>query len=165
MHWRIAADRATAGAGERLVYTVTATNAGTAPFIGATVIDDLTDVLAHATFNGDATGGATFDPATGLLTWRADVPAGAAVTMTYSVTAGEVATETDIVNRLRSGRPRQQLPGPPPTLTARSAPRSCPQRPALAVARGPAVDSRLWQWPRIRTRLWQWPRIRLRLRR
>jgi hypothetical protein len=62
-------------------------------------------VLAHATFDGDASVGATFDAATGRLTWRTDVPAGGTSTVAYGVTAADVGTETVIVNPIRSDDP------------------------------------------------------------
>jgi uncharacterized repeat protein (TIGR01451 family) len=110
VRWRITVDRPEAAAGERFTYTITATNVGTAPFPGATVMDDLTDVLAHAAFDGDAPAGAAFDPATGLLRWQGDVAAGAVVTVTYGVSAGDVPAETVVVNALRSADPGSNCP-------------------------------------------------------
>jgi uncharacterized repeat protein (TIGR01451 family) len=105
VHWRIAVDRPSAVAGERLVYTITATNTGTGVFVGAAVVDDLSGVLAHATFDDGATGGAVFDPATRRLTWRGDVPAGGTATVSYRVTAADVDAETVVDNPIRSDDP------------------------------------------------------------
>ncbi|CCH30118.1 DUF11 domain-containing protein [Actinosynnema sp. NPDC047251] len=81
------ASPATAKPGEKVTYTVTVRNPGTATYVGATFSDDLTGVLDDATYNGDATAGAgSVTYAAPNLTWRHDLPAGTTVTVTYSVT-------------------------------------------------------------------------------
>ncbi|WP_261165246.1 DUF11 domain-containing protein [Microbacterium sp. Marseille-Q6965] len=73
-------------AGDVVTYTVTVTQAGPAG-VAASVVDDLSDVLDDATYNGDvaATGGtASVDGAT--LSWAGDMAPGDEVTITYSVT-------------------------------------------------------------------------------
>ncbi|WP_245573904.1 internalin [Amycolatopsis nigrescens] len=83
------------GPGDTVTYTVTLTNDGTADWTGATVTDDLADVLDDATYRDDATatgsdgapaGTLTYDGAGRKLRWAGDVPQGGTVTITYSVT-------------------------------------------------------------------------------
>ncbi|MFC7481816.1 hypothetical protein ACFQX7_19685 [Luedemannella flava] len=58
-------------------------------FPGATVTDDLTDVLKDATYVGATSQGAPKPPdpvfTSPNLTWGGDVPAGRTITLTYSV--------------------------------------------------------------------------------
>jgi uncharacterized repeat protein (TIGR01451 family) len=75
--------------GGTMTYTVTLTNPGTAAYVRATVTDDLTDVIDDATYNYDENdngAGGSFTVALPSLTWTGDVPVGATVTITYSVT-------------------------------------------------------------------------------
>ncbi|MFJ2738110.1 DUF6923 family protein [Streptomyces sp. NPDC087440] len=79
--------------GDRVTYTVTVTNTGKAPYENARFEDDLTGVLDDAKYNGDAaatTGTPTY--AAPKLSWSGDVPAGATVTVTYSVTVNKPAS-------------------------------------------------------------------------
>lgn len=76
--------------GDTVMYTVTATNTGLAPFTTAkpaTVIDDLTGVLDDATYNNDAvsTVGAVGYTAPRWV-WQNALDAGKSVEVTYSVT-------------------------------------------------------------------------------
>ncbi|MFC5731586.1 MULTISPECIES: CshA/CshB family fibrillar adhesin-related protein [Nocardioides] len=78
--------------GDTITYTVTAQNTGTGDFTAANparVGDDLSGVLDDATYNNDAT--ADRDPTTptygaGTVSWTGALPAGATVTITYTVT-------------------------------------------------------------------------------
>jgi uncharacterized repeat protein (TIGR01451 family) len=73
--------------GTEVAYTVTVTNTGTADYTAddpASFTDDLTAVLDDASYNGDATGGATY--AAPVLSWSGALPVGATQTVTYSVT-------------------------------------------------------------------------------
>ncbi|MFB8201179.1 DUF7927 domain-containing protein, partial [Kitasatospora purpeofusca] len=88
------ADTATAKPGGTVRYTVTARNDGAVPVTGAVVTDDLGGVVDDAAYNNDATatvGGTptanrpAYDPADRTLRWSGDIPAGATVTITYTV--------------------------------------------------------------------------------
>ncbi|MDX3386646.1 GEVED domain-containing protein [Streptomyces niveiscabiei] len=73
--------------GEKVTYTVTLTNPGTADYTGATFTDDLTDVIDDAAYDNDA--GATAGTASysaPKVNWTGTVPAGGTVTVTYSAT-------------------------------------------------------------------------------
>lgn len=75
--------------GDEITYTVTVEHVGTADVPDANFLDDLSDVLDDATFNGDATasgGTVDFDAASGELTWLGDLVSGDTITITYSVT-------------------------------------------------------------------------------
>ena len=82
------ASATTVAAGGVLTYSVHITNNGTVAFTSASpaiISDDLSAVLDDATYNGDATHGATVSGST--LTWSGPLAIGASITITYSVTA------------------------------------------------------------------------------
>ncbi|GAA2078900.1 hypothetical protein GCM10009840_12500 [Pseudolysinimonas kribbensis] len=73
--------------GEVVPYTITVTNTGQVDYTAAapaTFTDSLSDVLDDATYDNDATGGATYAAPT--LSWSGPLAVGATVTITYSVT-------------------------------------------------------------------------------
>ncbi|WP_330270900.1 DUF11 domain-containing protein [Lentzea sp. NBC_00516] len=81
------ADRAEAKPGEKVTYTVVVTNTGATMLRDAAFVDDMTEVLDDATYNGDAastSGLATY--AAPKLTWKGDLAVGASETVRYSVT-------------------------------------------------------------------------------
>jgi large repetitive protein len=81
------ADVATATPGDRVAYTIVATNSGQTPYTGIAVTDLLTGVLDDAGYDGNATADAGAVSVTGAtLTWTGGLAIGAAVTITYSVT-------------------------------------------------------------------------------
>ncbi|KAA2252568.1 DUF11 domain-containing protein [Solihabitans fulvus] len=84
------ADKADTKPGDKVTYTVTATNSGQTVLTAATFTDDLTGVLPNAAYNADAkaTIGSTTYTAP-KLTWTGDLAIGASVTVTYSVTVKE----------------------------------------------------------------------------
>lgn len=73
--------------GAKVGYTITVVNTGQADYTAATpasFTDDMTDVLDDATYNDDATHGATLSGTT--LSWAGPLAVGATLKVTYSVT-------------------------------------------------------------------------------
>jgi len=69
-------------------YTVTVTNSGQTPYVGAAFTDSLVGVLDESTYNGDVSatsGTAVFSSPN--VTWSGDLAVGASATVTFSVTA------------------------------------------------------------------------------
>lgn len=99
------ADQTGAVVGSTVQYTITATNTGEAAYTGVTISDDLASVVDKAVYNADATattGAVTY--AAPALTWTGNLAAGAAVTITYSVTVDDAATPgATLTNRVESG--------------------------------------------------------------
>ncbi|MFF0741844.1 hypothetical protein ACFYVL_15720 [Streptomyces sp. NPDC004111] len=88
------ANPTTAKPGDTVTYTVTASNEGTAAYRGASFTDDLSRILDDATYNDDvrAEGGGSATYTEPRIRWEHDLPAGASVTVTYSVTVDNPAT-------------------------------------------------------------------------
>jgi fimbrial isopeptide formation D2 family protein/uncharacterized repeat protein (TIGR01451 family) len=83
------ADGSNVDEGDEIEYTVTVTQAGEVAYDGASLADDLSDVLDDATWNGELTasgGTAGYDPANEVLSWSGDLGVGDVVTITYTVT-------------------------------------------------------------------------------
>ena len=74
----------TASPGDVLNFKITVHNSGNAAATDVPVSDDISAVLAHATYNGDCNNSCGFAAET--LTWTIDVDAGQTVTLTFSVT-------------------------------------------------------------------------------
>jgi uncharacterized repeat protein (TIGR01451 family) len=100
-------------------YTVTVTNSGQTPYTGASVVDQLGAVIDKATYNGNATatsGTVVFSAPT--LTWTGDLAVGAAVTITYSVTASPTPSgDKTMINAVSSDAVGSTCP-PSSTSTA-----------------------------------------------
>lgn len=84
--------------GQVLTYTLTGTNTGETTLPTVDIVDDLSGVLGHAVYNGDAVAmidgvpaDATPAIASDELTWTGALSAGQTITITYSVTAGAEA--------------------------------------------------------------------------
>ncbi|MER5619667.1 putative Ig domain-containing protein [Streptosporangium sp. NPDC002544] len=100
-----AASTPSAGQGETVTYTVTISNSGLTPYVGATFTDDLTDVLDDSTYNNDAVAGTgTVGYTAPDLTWTGTVPAGGSTTVVYSVTVN-TSPDGNLVNTLVSTSP------------------------------------------------------------
>jgi len=76
----------TAKPGDKLTYQITITNSGNADATNVPVSDDISAILAHATYNADCSNGCSF--ASDTLTWTIPSIAknGGSVTLTFSVT-------------------------------------------------------------------------------
>nr|BEK70980.1 hypothetical protein KPHV_82070 [Kitasatospora purpeofusca] len=88
-------------AGDRVTYTVTATNRAGGTYFGAVVTDDLSGVLDGAVYGLDAhadTGRTAY--AAPRLTWTLDLRPGATATLSYAVTVKPGAGGATLVNRL-----------------------------------------------------------------
>ncbi|MFI6453804.1 putative Ig domain-containing protein [Streptosporangium amethystogenes] len=100
-----AASTPSAGQGETVTYTVTISNSGLIPYVGATFTDDLTDVLDDSTYNNDAVAGTgTVGYTAPNLTWTGTVPASGSTTVVYSVTV-DPSPDGALVNTLVSTSP------------------------------------------------------------
>ncbi|WP_447947617.1 beta strand repeat-containing protein [Microbacterium maritypicum] len=90
--------------GSVITYTVTGVNTGETILDPVTIVDDLSGVVSHADYNGDATArigttAATAPVVTGdRLSWDGVLPVGATVTITYSVTVQADAGGTVLAN-------------------------------------------------------------------
>ncbi|WP_326556718.1 DUF7927 domain-containing protein [Micromonospora sp. NBC_01796] len=98
--------------GNTLTYTVSITNSGQIAYTAISVVDDLTDVLDDAVYNGDAgaTGG-SMSYAAPVLTWTGDLAVGVTVTVTYTVTIDNPDPgDQSMVNSISSGAPGANCP-------------------------------------------------------
>lgn len=105
--------------GQVIEYTVTGTNTGATVLNPASIADDLSGVLAHATYNSDiatsvdgtpvASGAATING--NDLSWTGALQPGQAVTITYSVTVGP-ETSGEILKNTVSGTATPTTPKP-----------------------------------------------------
>ncbi|SJN40911.1 internalin, putative [Microbacterium esteraromaticum] len=90
--------------GSTITYTVTGVNTGETALDPVSIVDDLSDVLAHASYNDDVTamidGADASAPvvADGELSWTGALAVGETVTITYSVTVNADAGGETIAN-------------------------------------------------------------------
>jgi uncharacterized repeat protein (TIGR01451 family)/fimbrial isopeptide formation D2 family protein len=87
------ADRTEVVPGQKVTYTIVVKNTGQADYTAAAPIeisDSLSEVLDDATYNNDATNGATY--AAPKLSWTGPLAAGDTETITYSVTVNDPDT-------------------------------------------------------------------------
>ena len=75
-------------------FTVLISNTGQAAYTGAVVADSLQGLFPDSVYNGDAavTGGGTLNYVDPTLRWTGDLPVGASVTVTFSVTVHDPDT-------------------------------------------------------------------------
>ena len=79
--------------GTTLGYTITVDDTGQTPYTAATVTDDLTGVLADATYNHNATATTgTLSYTSPHLTWTGNLTPGTTATITYTVTVNNPDT-------------------------------------------------------------------------
>ena len=110
------ADKTLYGPGDTVTYTVTVKNTGTSAWSAAnpaTFSDDLTNVLANANYNNNATAtSGTVSYAAPVLSWSGALAAGATATITYSVTVKSTATSTSppLTNTVSSSNPNTNCP-------------------------------------------------------
>lgn len=89
--------------GDRVTYTITATNIGKAPLIGGVFTDDLSDVLDDATYSNDHSvdiGTVTYSQP--VLTWLGDLQPGQTATLTYSFTVNATGGNNQLGNTVIS---------------------------------------------------------------
>ncbi|GAA4051634.1 DUF7507 domain-containing protein [Nonomuraea soli] len=86
---------------DTVTYTIKVTSTSPNEF-AASFTDDLTRVLDDASYNGDATGGATY--AEPVLSWKGTVPGGGEVTVTYSVTVDDPARGDGVLANVVVGK-------------------------------------------------------------
>lgn len=112
--------------GDVLTYVLTGVNTGDTALDPVAIVDDLSGVLEHATFNGDAVAtivGGTAAPAIldgDELSWTGALAVGQMVTVTYSVTVGADAVGELIENSATATAtpPGGQEITPPPGITS-----------------------------------------------
>lgn len=98
-------DTETTAAGQKVTYTIAIGNTGAVAYTDetpASFTDDLSEVLDDATYNGDATNGATY--AAPVLSWAGALEVGQVVSVTYSVTVNDPLTgDRELVNAVLPG--------------------------------------------------------------
>lgn len=101
------ASGATTAPGGKITYTVTVAQTGPGALTGVNISDDLSAVLDDATYNNDATASAgTVNVTSPTLAWTGDLPVGAVVTITYSVTVAPQGTgDGTITNTISAETP------------------------------------------------------------
>ena len=91
-------------------HTATFTNTGQVPYVGISVSDSVVGSSDDATYNGDAaatSGSLILETASGRITWTGDLPVGASVTITGSVTVNN----PDLGDRLLTTTVTTAAPG------------------------------------------------------
>jgi uncharacterized repeat protein (TIGR01451 family) len=94
-------DKTSVAPGEKLTYTVTVKNTGQVDYTAekpASFTDDFSGVADDATFNKDASNGATVDGTT--LSWSGPLAVGATTTVTYSFTVNDPDTGDQVLRNV-----------------------------------------------------------------
>ncbi len=116
------ADSSTTTPGATVQYTITVADTGQTSFAGATVTDDLTNVLDDSAYDGDATATiGTVGYASPVLTWTGDLAPADTATITYSVTVNNPDTgDKHLINTVVSSDPGSTCPpdGTDPACTS-----------------------------------------------
>ena len=96
-----------AGPGDKVDYAITVKNTGTQAYQAANFVDDLTDVLKDADYNGDhATSVGTVNYSAPVLSWTGPLAPGNTAQVTYSVTVKSPDHgDHSMVNRIVSTTP------------------------------------------------------------
>ncbi|MDT0116430.1 hypothetical protein Q9R20_05440 [Microbacterium sp. PRF11] len=112
-------DKTEVNPGDVVTYTVTVTNTGEGAYTEeapASFTDDLSKVTDDATYNGDATNGATVDGNT--LSWSGPLAVGETKTISYSVTVNTPDQGDKVLeNAVVPTGPGKQVTPPPPFVT------------------------------------------------
>ncbi|MFE4589427.1 DUF7927 domain-containing protein [Streptomyces laurentii] len=148
------ADHKTAKVGDTVKYTVTVRNTGDVPYSEMTLDDDLSEILAHATYNDDATASSgTVTHNDDTLHWAGPLPVGGTVTITYSVTiTSALPTDPKAANHVSSPDPGGNCP---PGSTDRACsveltPGEKPPKPPYGDYDGDYADTRMPALPKAR---------------
>ncbi|MGS0567212.1 isopeptide-forming domain-containing fimbrial protein [Vibrio alginolyticus] len=139
-------------AGDTITYTISGVNTGNTTLDPASIVDDLSAVLAHAQYGGDAsasTGAVELDGTT--LTWTGALAPGARVDITYTVTVDADATGVLLRNTVTG----EGTPSSRPTRPTRDSP-TTPRYPGHHAA---VDDGAPGRHPRLHCREVRRPRI------
>ncbi|HEV7146215.1 MAG TPA: hypothetical protein VGN48_04365, partial [Pedococcus sp.] len=138
------ADKTTYGPGDTVTYTVTVKNTGTAAWTAsnpATFTDDLTNVLANATYNNNASatvGSVSYSAP--VLSWSGALAPGSTATITYSVKAKSTTTSAPLTNTISSSNPNTNCP-PGSTDAKCTVTVPAPANPALSIVKSASPGS------------------------
>lgn len=129
-------------AGDTITYTVTGTNTGDTDLDPAEIVDDLSGVLAHATYNDDVTADhGTVAVSDGTLTWTGDIPRGGSVVIRYTVTV-DAGVEKALLHNVATGSATPQIPVDPSDPDGQRTP-GTPIVPPAAETEHPVVETGL----------------------
>lgn len=133
--------------GQVITYTVVASNTGNTDLTNVKVNDDLTRVLAHATYvkgSAAASIGATPNVSGSALTWTGDLKAGESVKLTYQVKVNADVKETDtLVNAVVGSGDNPNNPDNPgvPSNCVTGSEKDCTTTHTPVVPSGPSVHA------------------------
>jgi uncharacterized repeat protein (TIGR01451 family)/fimbrial isopeptide formation D2 family protein len=111
------ADKDVTNPGDVVTYTIVVTNTGKVAYTEdapASFTDDLTEVLDDASAPAGITGGATYDEATGTLSWSGPLAVGGTATISYQVTVNRPNDGDNVLHNV-VGTPPEANCGPDST--------------------------------------------------